>query len=53
MAVGTQSALRGVTSRLAGRRASRMQALAAAVGAAVVTYRFLRSGGDDADTQGD
>lgn len=43
---GTQTAVRGVASRLAGRRASRVQAITAALGVAVVTYRFLRSGSD-------
>jgi hypothetical protein len=51
MAVGTQTALKGVTERIAGRRASRMQALAVAVGAAVVAYRLLRSGEEEAETQ--
>jgi hypothetical protein len=47
MAIGTQTALRGIGGRIAGRRASRLEALAAATGAAVLTYRFLRSGNGD------
>jgi hypothetical protein len=47
MTIGTQTAVRGIAGRVAGRRASRLQALAAATGAAVFTYRFLRSGNDE------
>jgi hypothetical protein len=46
MAIGTQTALRGVAGRVAGRKASRIEALAAATGAALVTYRVLRSSRD-------
>ncbi len=53
MASGKQAALSGVAARLAGRRASRLQAMAAAAGAAIATYRLLRSGGDDGDGGGD
>jgi hypothetical protein len=49
MTIGTQTALRGVATRLTGRQASRVEAVTVAFGAAFVTYRFLRSGsnGDD------
>lgn len=53
MAIGRQRAVRGIAGRVAGRRASRLEALAAATGAAVLTYRFLRSGNGESTASGD
>ena len=44
------TALQGVLARVKGGKATRMQALVGAIGAAVAVYKLLRSGGDE---QGD
>ena len=43
-----KAAVSGIIERVRGRSASRAQAAAAALGAAALVYRVLRSGSDDA-----
>ena len=50
MGLGTRAVAQGLAQRVRGRKASRVQAFAAAVAAGVVVYRTLGSGSGEEET---